>query len=435
MPKNQKQYVINHAVTLDTLGVRIDGGKNERFTLKYSKDNPNTAKVKFISTLQPGDQIFMEAGGGAERFALGCVRAGAEVFRIPTYRVHDEIKNRENGFEASGDVADEEVVERKQAKRIAALGILREFALNRPGYFYPFLEMDQKLAQIAVLANAYDMIQQKIRKPTVQRLRASVADLDIVEPIGTIDMQMYIQENLAETLFGPLRKTVKAKTNKKGEITKPEHKETFFEVLERSLKTVEEKLAYRMEQAYREMPIWDKMFKHIPGCGPVTAAKIIAGIKDIKFFDSQAKLVSAAGYDFLPDGSRRRKVRLSSNAGRAVKSTLRELYPDWTEKDLNDAIRMHHRPDLKQTVFLFTEQIRNYGQPDNPWRKAFNHRLAYEEARQEKFAPKLDGTTSYPVDRAERWLGKIFLQHIWRAWRRFEAGGEYRPYDFECLRD
>lgn len=431
--KEPKQYAISHAVRQDTLSVRIDGGKNERFALKYSKDDPNAAKVKFIATLQPGDRIYMEAGGGAERFALGCVRAGAEVFRIPTFRVHDELKRRGNSFEPENN-GDEETVG-KQAKRAAALGILREFALTQQRFFYPFLEADQKLAQIAVLTDAYDMIQQKIRKPMVQRLRASVADLDIVEPIGAVDTQMYIQENLTETLFGPLRKTVKAKVNKKGEVTRPAHKETFVEALERLLKAIEERLAYRIEQAYREMPIWEEVFKQIPGCGSITAAKVIGGIKDVKFFPTEAKLIEAAGYAFFPDGSRQRRVKLNSAAGRALKEVIREMFPEWSEQEISDKIRMHHRPRLKQAVWLFTQQIRGYGKDSNPWRRAYNHRLAYEEARQEKFAPKPDGTTSYPSDRAERWLGKIFLQHVWRSWRRFEAGGKYRPYDFECLRD
>ncbi|HLB95571.1 MAG TPA: hypothetical protein VJK26_01555, partial [Patescibacteria group bacterium] len=112
-----KQYAIEHAVTQDTLGTRFDGARDERFTLEYSKDAANAAKVKFIGALKPGDEIFMEAGSGAERFALGCVRAGAEVFRIPTYQVHDELKRRGNGFEPEGDESDEQTEKRKKSKK------------------------------------------------------------------------------------------------------------------------------------------------------------------------------------------------------------------------------------------------------------------------------------------------------------------------------
>ena len=429
-----KQYAIEHAVTQDTLGTRFDGARDERFTLEYSKDAANAAKVKFIGALKPGDEIFMEAGSGAERFALGCVRAGAEVFRIPTYQVHDELKRRGNGFEPEGDESDEQTEKRKKSKKAQMLSILRDFALTKPEAFYPFREIDQKLAEIAIIADAYDMIQNKIRMPAVQRLRASVADLDIVEPVGKIGIEMDIQEHLAELLFGPMRRIVKETKNKSGEIAKPAHKETFTEVLERSLRAIEERLRRRMVQAFRDNKFWEGMYREIQGCGPVTAAKLIAGIKDIKFFDSRAKLVEAAGYGFLPDGSRKRKVRLSSETGRALKAILQEMFPDWTIKQLNDAIRMNWRPGLKQAVFLFTSQIRGYGQPDNPWKQAYLHRLAYEKALQEQFAPKPDGTTSYPDDRAQRWLGQKFLRHLWSAWRRCEADKEYRPYNFECLR-
>jgi len=355
-------------------------------------------KKAFIASLLPGDQVYSEAGGGNERFLLGCVRQGAEVWRIPAYIVKQE--------NASEDVA----------------GTLANLAVNSPERFYPFRETDQQIAEVIMLSRVYTKFQKKIRIATKRRLEMSFLDLALVEPIGKVDVDVYAQNKLAQAIV-------------RAGISAEDSGQSTIEIVDNVLSGAEAAFYAMLEKAVKKTPVWKGVFDHIPGCGPSIAGRVIAGIVDVNYFDTPAKLMAKAGYSNLPDGSIKRKMSLDSKMAKVIRARIAEANPELSKAEIDECLRFDITPELKQAVWGFADWTRAYGRPDNVWKQAYLARYAYEEARQEKFATKENAwERSFPKDRAMRWLGQKFLIHVWKRWRVCNAGGEYLPPDFECLR-
>lgn len=388
-----RNFAIDYQVIEQTIGMEFGNSHNERFTLSDEEE-----KKAFIASLNPEDKVYAESGGGNERFLLGCVRQGAEIFRIPAYVVHH----------MTGEVVCDKLV---------------DLAINSPERFYPFKEMDQQIAEVTMLSRAHNKFQKKIRIATKRRLEMSFLDLALVEPIGQVDVDVYTQNKLAQAI---VRMGIEA----------DDYGKSTVEIVDNILSGAEAGLYVRLDKAVKKTPVWKGVFDHIPGCGPSIAGRMIADISDIRYFETPAKLMAKAGYSNLPDGSIKRKMSLSSEMAKVIRKRIANLYPEMTKEEIDEYLHFDVTPDLKQAVWDFCDWTRAYGRPDNVWKRAYNARYAYEEAQQEKFAAKENAwERSFPKDRALRWLGQKFLIHIWKRWRAFNAGAEYTPPDFECLRE
>lgn len=388
-----RKFAVDYQVIEKTNGIEFGNGQNVVFTLAGEDE-----KKAFIGAILPGDQIYAEAGGSNERFLLGCIRQGAEVYRIPAYIVHDQKGDRE--------VCD----------------TLADLSIKSFDRFYPFKEMDQQIAEVTMLSRVYTKFQKKIRIATKRRLEMSFLDLALVEPIGKVDVDVYAQNKLAQAIV------------RQGLETEDVGKST-IEIVDNVLSGAEAAFYAMLEKAVNKTSVWKGVFEHIPGCGPSIAGRLIAGIGDIRFFETPAKLMAKAGYSNLPDGSIKRKMSLNSEMAKVIRKRIAEASPEMTKEEIDEYLRFDITPELKQAVWGFCDWTRAYGRPDNVWKQAYNARYAYEEARQEQFASKENAwERSFPKERALRWLGQKFLIHIWKRWRVCNAGGEYKAPDFECLR-
>lgn len=393
-----RRYAVDYQLVEETKAFLFGDGHDREIIL-----SDDDSKKKFISKLKPGDQIYTESGGGNERFLLGCVRKGAEVYRIPAYRVK----------------------KLKEAEGVKTIHeALAKMAIDSPEGFYPFEEMDQMIAQVAMLSRAHRIFQKKIRIPTKRRLETSFLDLALVDPVGEVDVDIFVHDKLARAIV-------------RHGIESGDYATTTVDLVDGILMGAEEGLAIRLAKALEQVPVYKGVFKHIPGCGSaILAGSLIANIGDIRFYDSAAKLMSKAGYGHLPDGSIQRKMSGNSAMAKVIARRITDA-TKLDDDEIAEMIRYNISPNLKQAVWAFCDWTRAYGSKENNvWKQAYEARYAYEEDRQEEFAAKENAwERSFPKQRAMRWLGQKLLVHIWKRWQAFNAGAEYCPPDFECLRN
>lgn len=220
-------------------------------------------KIEFVQGLTADDEIYLEFGSGADKFALSCLKKGAKVFRIPT----TVFKKWRNGADKSNDAA-----------------LLLELAENTPELFYEAQAKDMAVLEIGLLLQKYYVIQDDIRKKAEQRLFLVASDDLLVKGEPIADMEKTLRKEIAEhPMFAGAKKE-------------------------------EERIYREIDKLVRNTPIFKEVFAPIKGVGGVIAGRIIYGIQDIRRFKSEAHLKNYAGYGFNKAGEiqKRRKGEIAS---------------------------------------------------------------------------------------------------------------------------
>jgi hypothetical protein len=127
-------------------------------------------------------------------------------------------------------------------------------------------------------------------------------------------------------------------------------------------------------------PIYDELAR-VRGVGPGLAAKLLALIGDISWFDTVSKLWRFAGYAVI-DGKAERLVR---------------------------GERAHFSTRLKATCYLVGVSMLRSSSP---------YRVIYDHARARYAQTRPEWTPMHQHMAALRKMVKIFLSHLWERWRR-----------------
>jgi hypothetical protein len=243
------KYAIDYAPKEATIVIAWD----EKAEPKTIKLETREEKMAFIEKLTKGDNIYMELGGGGDRFVIGARRKGASVFRIPSYEVK---KFRQ---------------ERGLTKEETAMA-LKILAQEKPDLFYPVQEIDENIAKLRIFARGYLLVRRKIRIAAELRLNSIYRDLWLIEkPTGEVDEETYVEQKVAESLI--------------------------FQGADQ----VEQEMLNNIKEILPKIPAYE-IFKNIPGCGPVVAGICIGEIGDIRRFPTEHTLVAYAGYHVTEEG-------------------------------------------------------------------------------------------------------------------------------------
>lgn len=350
-------------------------------------------KIAFLEGLKPGDRVFLELGGPADRLALMAVAYGADVYRYPSFKLGTE-KARQI-VDAAGWLVTDERPYGKETGEILTRRKIRAMALSvlmtlEPEGFIKVEERDISILRLKMEFRSFRRAQKGAMR-AFQGLISAYFDQALVElaferqtaaRINAEDIHSYVIERLLEdVLGGEVNETDRkdffaliGKEFKDGRIperAKPEDIEkivtaliesdrfhaTIFDRLKNQVKRIERLLKGGREKRVGDVSphvipanvIWERVFEPIPGCGPLIAARIISTVVDIRRFEERAQLTAFGGYHHFEDGSRARRI-----AGKVSN------WPD----------------DLKQGVFLWTQQI--IKMPGTHWRTRLDQRRAYE---------------------------------------------------------
>jgi hypothetical protein len=220
------------------------------------------AKIEFINSLGIDDEIYLEFGSGADKFALACLKKGVKVFRLPT-AVLKPMRDKDKDKDAE---------------------LILKLALESSELFYKARKKDEKVLEIGLLLQKYYIVQEDIRKKAFQRLFLAEADQLLVDGEPVADLEKKLRDEIAKhPMFA-------------GALT-------------------EEKRIYRqIDKLVREMPLFKAVFEPIKGVGGVIAGRIIYAVADIRRFPSFPTFKNYAGYGFNTDGraQRRKKGELAS---------------------------------------------------------------------------------------------------------------------------
>lgn len=253
------------------------------------------------------------------------MRQGAKVWRLPTHLSKARREQAGDGKEATAK-------------------ILQEVATGSPELFYSFGERQAPIAEIAALATGYRRMQDDVRKPLVQKTRASVQEITLAQGAPDAIEVCRMTETMVTEVFEP---------NFLQTLSQAQPNFGLADALEAALKAIEKGFYAELQRKLKKLPLFQAVFDPIPGCGPRIAGSVIGQIGDIRAFRSAGALKSYAGYSQNSDNSALRQRR---RAG--------ELF------SVNQ--------ELKQAVWYFSQQTRMYGRADNCWRIEFDKRTQYE---------------------------------------------------------
>lgn len=349
--------------------------------LRLKDDQAKTAFL--LDSLKPGDKLFLELGGAGDKLALMAHYVGAEVYRIPTFRIGDKDQAMQSVASKGWDVTDEaaigeETVDKLMARKARAMAVLAA-AQDRMGEFLKVEAADERILTIKMKYRAYRASQRSLLA-FYQRLLANYNDQYLLElarnrkELGDAVSGMFGGKNVhaqaALRAINALLVTIPEdargqflarlgidKLKAKGMIPRKTVASMFRKIIEALTESEEvapflasmKETKKEIEKLLKVDPIHQKVFEPLPGCGPLIAARMISAIVDIRNFRSRPALTAFAGYHCLPDGTRaRRRAGAVSN---------------WNM-------------ELKQATYLWCTQTLKM--PKSPWRGKLDQRRGYE---------------------------------------------------------
>ena len=336
------------------------------------------AKESFALGLTPEDRLFLEMGGAGDKVALIAMYRGAEVRRLPSFKLGDK-KAVKEAIEAHGwQLPDEPSIGKETSDELTARRnravVLFAHAASSPGDFILIGEANQQTLLIKQCNRSYRASQRTLLA-AYQRLLSTYRDQYLLESVkagestGTILGDKVPTEAAMRAINAMLvsipeseRGAFLAKMGVDKLAGKPIiPRKTVVDMLRKiidalmesdtlspflaSMKSEKKKL----EKLLQNDPVYRLVFDPIPGCGTLISGRIMAAIVDIRGFMSLPKLKAFAGYHHFADGSRARRVK-----GKVS---------NWN-------------PELKQGVYLFTEQALKM--PGTEFRTKLDCRRAYE---------------------------------------------------------
>jgi hypothetical protein len=157
----------------------------------------------------------------------------------------------------------------------------------------------------------------------------------------------------------------------------------FLEDLARQYQDIENDIVKRMAKAVKEHPVYPWL-NNVKGIGPTLAAKLLGLIPDIESFTTVSKLWRYCGLAVV-NGKAERPIR---------------------------GERLRYNPRLKTTMYLVASAFLRANSP---------YRRVYDEARSYYEATRPDWTKAHVHNAALRKMEKVFLAHLWEAWREAEG--------------
>lgn len=350
-------YVVVHApVGTSVVLAWEDGQKPTRQLLKLREE-----KEAFIDGITAADTCYLELGGPSDRLALACHIVGAAVWRVPIAWLAKELELTAEAdragellFTEDGQPFDEEdesgqrsILDEDEkklaARKLRAEQIWRWKLEGRE--FYPLLDVDVPVLILIVLWKGFHLMQ-RTRIATHQRLLAVYRDLYLVtlaqQKVGMTEDQFVLDQISRDQSFRDVP---------------PEARERYLasiktgDVLDEAVTEREKTLAAELGRQLEKLEMYQRVFKLIPRCGPLTAARMIGAVSDIRRFPTLAKFRAYFGLHHFADGSRARPMR-----GRPS---------NWSHVG-------------KQGCYQFSEQIGMTPPGANEWRDLLDRRRAYE---------------------------------------------------------
>ncbi len=321
--------------------LRIIDGK--RFVIQKVADT--------FDGLQKDDVVAMSLGGSGDYFAFALSRRGEEigvrVIRMPTHAL-----KRERGEDDKSDDA----------------LLLAKLASEKPDLFHDMRPRD--LAIIHLREAQYARIEaMKARIGCEQRLRQRF--------IGKIfcNSDGYFPEGNVEKLYD------EAKAN---------------DVVLSALLKEEAACELRLKKSVEASEVWKRVFNDVEGMGPAIAARIIAGVDDIRRFPCKEQFKAFAGVHVLPDGrfARKRSGTVSN----------------W-------------HPDLRQAFFLFGDQMNR--RPDSVWGRKLREYKVKLRAKHPEPVKTDKGVMRYAdghIHKMATWRTITkFAEWLFKEWKKLEG--------------
>lgn len=145
-----------------------------------------------------------------------------------------------------------------------------------------------------------------------------------------------------------------------------------------------------MARLAKQLPVWESFGANVRGFGEVSLAVIVAEAGDLSNYSSIAKLWKRMGLAVM-DGQRQ------GNPGKGA--------------DAADWIAHGYSPVRRSRMWNIGDTLIK-GNRTGPYRTSYLDRKAYEIARNPEMTPM------QAHRRAQRYMEKRLLKHLWQAWRR-----------------
>lgn len=375
------------------------------------------SKKNFLENLTPEDILWLEMGGGSDKFVLAALRKKAKVNQIPTFRfktLRTPGPSNEMHFR------------------------LRETALSHPRSFYPIKEKEEDLIRLRILHRVRQMIMETIRIPMDLRIQGILRDLELLLPEGDLESELrekyainfLLQITLAR--FQKLREAVQQIENltDNKEITKitraiskiltQEEEQKISNPLYHEALLVEKQIFKQIKEILPHIPIYQKFLKDLKGAGPRIAAGIIAEIGDIRRFPSPASLCKYAGWGFV----------LGKEGNWEIQKKKRKPFETTEDPSASTPGNLF----LKTSIYLLIESFIKHKTPY--WKNLYE---GYKKRLREKHPkpvpiPLSSGKTRYDWSDKHIHLtailktGTRFLWVLWKEWMRLEAPEIYKRW-------
>jgi hypothetical protein len=305
--------------------------------------------------LQPGDLIVMFIGGSGDLFAHALSREaeeiGATVRRVPPFRL--------NGNRLIEDKS-------RDAENLVHLHNLH------PDWFYTAQATDRKIMELRETLKEW-LEAMDARKKCKQRLRQRTT------------RSAYLSENGQYpelTLKGQFQK---ARANND---------------LLASIKQEESQRLNELEDVTQQLTVYQKVFEPVQGISVRIAARIIAGIQEIRRFATAAKLKAYCGVDVRNADFRR------PDSGEQPPELGQGVFPRRKKGHVANWQDM-----ARQGLYLFREQLPR--QPGSKWGDKYRH-FKQKFAGQDKHSDWSDGA----IDTKAKWrtVTRFVRDHIYPQW-------------------
>jgi len=154
--------------------------------------------------------------------------------------------------------------------------------------------------------------------------------------------------------------------------------------------------AFIKQEQYRGIVEWMRKQK---GIGPILAAGLIAGIREISRFDNVSKLWRYCGQAVVNGKAERR----------------------------SKGDKIHYNPFLKTLCWKISSSFVRVGQ-GGIWRQQYEYFKAEEAKVHTQKCPNCKSPKGHIDNRARRKTVKLFLSYLWEYWRRLEGLPVRPPY-------
>ncbi|MEK7610137.1 MAG: transposase [Patescibacteria group bacterium] len=209
-----------------------------------------------------GDVVALPLGGSGDMLSYALVRRaeeiGAAVVRLPPFRLK---------------------VERGDEDKDEDVRLIARLVAEKPELFYPIQSRDKQV-----------ILMRELFRERINAMKARIAG----------------EQQLYQVFVGKIFTNV----SPEAEIEKRFEEEKANSQILQNLLTLEKEANGRLFSAIEDLDIYQHVFAPIEGVGPQTAARVLAGVVDIRRFPDREKFVAFCGVSpGQPDGRFRRRRR------------------------------------------------------------------------------------------------------------------------------